>query len=78
LTRLHAVFVAHYSAGLFFNGGGMAVRHLLETVLKVVVMVATMCSGVVVAKYDVRIGEDKGHKGEQGVRQDQRGLDRAA
>jgi len=55
----------------------MAVRPLLETVLKVVVRAATMCSGIVMPKYDVRI-EDEGHKGERGVRQDQRGLDRAA
>ena len=48
-----------------------------ETVLKLVVMAATMCSGIVVAKYDVRVG-DEGHKGERGVRQDRRGLDRAA
>ena len=63
---------------LFFNGGGMAVRPLLETVLKVVVMAATMCSGIVVAKYDVRIGEDKSHEGGRGSKQDQRDLDRAA
>ena len=52
-------------------------RPWLETVLKGVVMAATMCSGIVVAKYDVRIG-DEGHKGGRGVRQDQQGLDRAA
>ena len=55
----------------------MAVRPLLETVLKVVVMAATMCSGIIVAKYDVPIG-DKGHEGGRGSRQDQRDLDRAA
>ena len=55
----------------------MAVRPLLETVLKVVVMVATMCRGIVVAKNDVRIG-DEVRKGERGARQDQGGLDRAA
>ena len=44
----------------------MAVRPLLETVLKVVVMAATICSGMVVAKHDVHIG-DEGHKGERGV-----------
>ena len=53
-------------------------RPLLETVLKVVVMSATMCSGIVVAKFDVRIGDEGHKKGERGVKQDQRGLDRAA
>ena len=53
-------------------------RPLLETVLKVVVMAATMCSGLVVARYNMRIGEDKGHEGGLGSKQDQRDLDRAA
>lgn len=52
-------------------------RHWLGTVFKVVVMAATMCSGIIVAKYDVPIG-DEGHEGGRGMRQDQRGLDRAA
>jgi hypothetical protein len=52
-------------------------RPLLHIVLKVVVMPATMCSGIIVAKYDVPVG-DEGHKGGRGIRQDQRGLDRAA
>ena len=52
-------------------------RPFLETVLKLVVMAATMCSGIVVDKSDVRIG-DEVRKGERGVRQGQRGLDRAA
>jgi hypothetical protein len=52
-------------------------RHWLEPVLKVVVMGATMCSGIIVVKYDVPIG-DKGHDGRRGIRQDQWGLDRAA
>jgi hypothetical protein len=30
----------------------MAMRPWLETLLKVVVMAATMCSGIIVAKYD--------------------------
>ena len=55
----------------------MAVRPLLETVLKVVVMAATMCSGLVVANYEGSVG-DTGHEGGRGIRQDQRGLDRAA
>ena len=52
-------------------------RHWLETVLKAVVMGTTMCSGIIVVKYDVPIG-DKGHERGRGIRQDQRGLDRAA
>ena len=55
----------------------MLIRPWLETVLKVVVMAATMCSGIVVAKYD-RPVRDEGHDGGRGMRQDQRGLDRAA
>jgi hypothetical protein len=55
----------------------MAVRPWVETVFKVVVMAATMCSGIIVAKYDMPIG-DEGHDGGRGMRQDQRGLDRAA
>lgn len=64
-------------SGLFFNGGGMAMRPWLETVLKVVVMGATMCSGIIVAKYDVPIG-DEGHEGGRGTRPSQQELDRAA
>ena len=30
----------------------MVIRPWLETALKVVVMAATMCSGIIVAKYD--------------------------
>ena len=52
-------------------------RPWLETVLKGVVMAATMCSGILVAKYDVPIG-DEGREGGRGIGQDQRGLDRAA
>jgi hypothetical protein len=51
--------------------------HWLETVFKVVVMGATMCSGIIVAKYDGPVG-DEGHERGRGIRQDQRGLDRAA
>ena len=54
-------------------------RPWVEIVLKVVVMGATMCSGIIVAKYkyDVPIG-DEGHEGGRATRQSQRELDRAA
>ncbi len=52
-------------------------RPWLETVLKVVVMGATMCSGIIVAKYDVSMG-DEGHEEGRGTRQSQQKLDRAA
>ena len=52
-------------------------RHWLEIVLKGVVMAATVCSGLVVAQYDGPIGNG-GHKERQDIRQDHRGLDRAA
>jgi len=52
-------------------------RPWLETVLKVVVMGVTVCGGITVAKYDGPVG-DKGHERGRGIRQDQRGLDRAA
>ncbi len=55
----------------------MVMRPWLETVLKVVVMGATMCSGIIVAKYDVRIG-DEGHERGRGTRQSHQELDRAA
>lgn len=55
----------------------MVQRPWLEAVLKVVVMAATMCSGIVVAKYDVPVG-DEGHEGGWGTRQTQQDLDRAA
>ena len=55
----------------------MAVRPLLEAVTKMVVMAATVCSGLVVAQYDGPLGNG-GHEEGQGMRQDQRGLDRAA
>jgi hypothetical protein len=52
-------------------------RPWLETVLKVVVRGVTMCSGIIVARYDVHIG-DEGHEGGRGTRQSQQELDRAA
>lgn len=52
-------------------------RPWLETVLKVVVMEATMCSGIIVAKYDVPI-EDEDHERGRDTRQSQQALDRAA
>ena len=55
----------------------MVLRPWLETVLKVVVMGVTMCSGIIVAKYDLPI-EDEGHEEGRGTRQPQQELDRAA
>lgn len=55
----------------------MVIRDWLETVLKVVVMGATMCSGIIVAKYDMP-KEDDGHEGGRVTRQSQQELDRAA
>lgn len=49
----------------FFNGGGMVMRPWLETVLKVVVMGATMYSGFTMPKYDVPMG-DEGQEGGRG------------
>jgi len=50
-------------------------RPWIKTVLKVVVTGVTMCSGIVVSQCDVSI-RDAGNK--VGIKQDQRGLDRAA
>jgi hypothetical protein len=36
----------------------------LQTIFKVIVIGATMCSGIVVVKYDVPVG-DQGHEGGQ-------------
>ena len=55
----------------------MVQRPWLRAILKVVVMAATMCSGIIVAKYDVPIG-DEGRQGGQGTQQPQQDLDRAA
>ena len=52
-------------------------RSWLETILKVVVMGATMCSGISVAKYDVPMG-DEGQEGGRGTRPSQQELDHAA
>jgi len=52
-------------------------RPWLQTILKVVVMGVTMCSGIIVAKYDVREG-DEGHEGGRDMRQTRQDLDRAA
>ncbi len=48
-----------------------------ERLLKVVVMGATMCSGMVVPKFDVPIG-DEGLEGKRDTKQTQQDLDRAA
>lgn len=55
----------------------MTMRPWLEALLKAVVMAATMCSGIIVPKYDRPAGGES-HEGRRGIRQDQRGLDRAA
>lgn len=55
----------------------MVVRPWLRIVLKVVIMAATMCSGIRAVKYGVRVGE-QGHEGTRDIRQDRQGLDRAA
>jgi len=55
----------------------MVLRPWLRSVLKVVVMGATMCSGIIVAKTDLPLG-DEWHDGVQGTRQTQHDLDRAA
>jgi hypothetical protein len=52
-------------------------RPWLEIVLKVVVMAATMCSGIIVAKNQGPAWEE-GHEVGRGIRQDQQGLTRAA
>ena len=52
-------------------------RPWVETVLNVVVMGATMCSGIIVPKYDGPLG-DEGHEGGRGTRPPQQELDRAA
>lgn len=55
----------------------MVIRSWLESVLKVVVMGVTMCSGICVPKYDVSLG-DEGQEGGQGTRPSQQELDHAA
>ena len=62
------------SARLSFKGGGTVLRHSLETVLKVVVMGATMCSGLKVPSYDMPVW-NKGRQGKRGTRQYQGGRD---
>lgn len=52
-------------------------RPWLETVLKVVVMGLTMCCGIIVAKYDVPMGDKEQEEG-RGTRESQQELDRAA
>jgi len=52
-------------------------RPWLRAVLKVAIMAATMCSGIIVAKYDVTVG-DEGHEGGRDIRQNQQDLGRAA
>ena len=47
------------SGGLSFKGVGMVIAPWSRSVLKVIVMAATLCSGVAVVRYDVLTG-DKG------------------
>ena len=54
----------------------MVVRPWSRIVFKVVIMAATMCSGVVVARADL-LGGDEG-QGQRDKRQDRQDLDRAA
>jgi hypothetical protein len=55
----------------------MVRRPWLQAILKVVVMASTMCSGLIVTKYDVPIGDER-HEGGRGTKQPQQDLDRAA
>ena len=55
----------------------MVARPWLRIALKVVIMAATMCSGVIIVKYGLRAGE-QGHGGRGDIRQDRQGLDQAA
>jgi hypothetical protein len=52
-------------------------RPWVETVLKVALMGVTMCSGIVVSKYDVPMGGEEYEEG-RGSGQSQQKLDRAA
>ena len=52
-------------------------RPWLQTILKVVVMGITMCSGIVVFKNDMPL-RDEGQEGEGDIRQIRQKLDRAA
>ena len=52
-------------------------RPWLRTILKVVVMGVTMCSGITVPQYDVLEG-DGGYEGGRDIRQTPQDLDRAA
>jgi hypothetical protein len=49
----------------------------VESVLKVVVMAATVCSGVRVVEYQVLVG-DEGHEEGRSTKQTPQDLDRAA
>jgi hypothetical protein len=53
----------------------MVTRTWLETILKIVVMATTMCSGIMVPKYDWPVREGRYDGGRE---QDHQGLDRAA
>jgi hypothetical protein len=56
---------------------GVLMRPWLRTVLKVAIMAATMCSGIIVAKSNMPL-KYEGHEGGRDVRQTQQDLHRAA
>lgn len=62
---------------LFLKECAMVMMPWLRIVLKVVIMAATMCTGIIIVKHGVRV-EDQGHGGRRDIRQDRQGLDRAA
>jgi hypothetical protein len=57
---------------------GVLMRPWMRAVLEVAIMAATMCSGIMVGKYDVLVGDNEGHEGGRDIRENQRDLDRAA
>ena len=52
-------------------------RPWVRAILKVVVMATTMCSGIIVAKYDVPVW-DEGHEEGRDIKQNRQALNRAA
>jgi hypothetical protein len=53
-------------------------RSWMRVVLDVAIIATTMCSGIIVGKYDVPVGDNEGHEGGRDIRENQRDLDRAA
>ena len=66
-----------YLMRLSVNGRDMVMKRWVHTVLKVVVMAVTMCSGIRVPNGDGPAG-DQGHEGGRAIRHTQRDIDRAA